>query len=188
MDASFDFSKLGVSLDAQTQTGQLVFIRNNADDHHFKHQPILRARLRLFHAPVTLARISGGNGDDGSSLLFAPPSANSYPLLDSPPGSRVVKWVAGATVDAQDNAVVYWEPTVVVNWLGSGRTAEFTWQPTSELIKDLPAEDVFDHLAWLKPLISLLRRNIATKGRVVHERRRRACYEEEWDWGPDVIE
>jgi len=147
---------------------------------------MLRARLRLFNETVSLKQLSGMSTVT-ASLILAPPSDNVFPVIDAPPMSRVVKWIAAATADAPNNAVVYWEPTVVVNWLNSGKTAEFTWQPTSELLADLPTEDVLDHVAWLKPLLSLLRRGLKL-GLPTAKRLHRASYEEEWEWGPDVIE
>ena len=179
-----DLSTIGLSFDVLTQNGQLVFVRNNGDDHHFKHQEILRARLRLFADPIT------GDPSSGSitkSFTFVPTTRDIFPVMDAPPNSRVVKWIAAATADARGNAVVYWEDTVIENWLGTGKTAEFRWQPTSELVSDLPAEDIADHLAWLKPLLTLIKRGVKY-GMSSVKRRKRASYEEEWDWGPDVIE
>jgi hypothetical protein len=181
-----ELSAIGLSFDVLTQKGQLVFVRNNGTDHHFKHQEILRARLRLFAEPIIEGLLVSG-GSVTKSFTYVPPAKDIFPVMDAPSDSRVVKWIAAATADACGNAVVYWEDTVVPNWMGTGKTAEFRWQPTSELVSDLPIEDIADHLAWLRPLLTLIRRGVKY-GLSSVKRRKRASYEEEWDWGPDVIE
>lgn len=181
-DRFCDIAKFGISTEALTQRGQLVFVRNSGRD---QHKNILRARLRLFN-PVT-SRSDPQASTSNVTLMLATPADNIFPVMDAPANSRVVKWIAAATEGARDHALVYWEPTVVEDFLATGKTAEFTWQPTSELVSDLPAEDVLDHVAWLKPLTALLRRSVKLGlGKV--KRTMRASYEEEWDFGPDVIE
>jgi hypothetical protein len=63
-------------------------------------------------------------------------------------------------------------------------TAEFNWQPTSEVIEDLYLEDIHEHLAWLRPLTKVLQRR--TNMGKDKTQRHRALYEEEWDWGPEL--
>jgi len=175
--SAIDLARYGLTSDVKTQRGQLVFVRNDGADHHFTHQNLFRARLRLF-LPLAARSLA-----EVHSLTLA--TADVIPVLDPVPRARVIKWIAGAAVGARDNLVVYWDTTIVENWLGTGCTAEFTWQPTSEVIEDLYAEDVKDHLAWIDPLRSVLVKADKEEGRA---RKYRSSYEEEWDWGPELLE
>jgi hypothetical protein len=168
-----DLGGVGLTREVETQRGQLVFVKSDGGDHHFTHQGLLRARLRMFQHPQATSRTALAYGGQGGAM----------PVLPGLPSSRVIKWIAGATQGAKDNLIIYWAPTVIENYLGTGQTAEFTWQPTSELLSDVFREDVQDHLAWTRPLRAVLARQ-----RSGPPRKERASYEEDWDWGPEVVE
>ena len=172
-----DLSEFGLNTNVFCQSGQLVQVVNG--DSNFNHERSLRATLRLFHP---------GNGVTLPYLFSTDIAGNDQhlPLLQAIPNQRVIKWIVAATEGIKDNYVIYWDDTVVEDWMGTGFTAEFKWQPTSEVIEDLYKEDVVDHVSWLEPLLAGLRRGLKKRW-VTKRRRSRAAYEEDKDWGSDNV-
>ncbi len=174
--ALVDLSAHGFTPAALTQKGQLVSVVNS--DTHFHHDKYLRAYVRLYQqttVPLPYEFHVVNRSD-------AQPVKNILPPLDKP---RVIKWIVGAAEGATDNFVVYWDDTVVENFQGCQFTAEFKWQPTSEVIEDLYKEDVENHLSWWNPpkgsLSSQLRKGLAKRW-IRAPRVQRALYEEDICW------
>jgi hypothetical protein len=170
-----NLSKLGLTPDCFSSKGQLVFVINS--DNNFRHDQYLRARLRLFYD------VPGQPQHTFSDTT----SRDIIPVLAPFPNQRVIIWIVALSQNAPDNFIIYWDDTLVKNWLGMGLTAEFRWQPTSEVIEDLYKKDVVDHIAWLGPMMESLQNGVK-KGWVKKVRKVRAQYEEDADWGPEMIE
>jgi len=172
---SCDLSVFGITTEAFSQKGQLVFVENSFAE-GFNHQQYFRAYLRLFDPDKEVALI----------YHFSREGSTDIPILRAVPNQRVIKWIAGATEGAVDNFVIYWDKTVVDDWMGTGLTAEFTWQPTSEVIEDLYLQDVLDHVDWMGPMLSQLKKGLKNDY-IFRKRPRRAHYEESVFWGDVVL-
>ncbi|KAJ3113509.1 hypothetical protein HK100_001962 [Physocladia obscura] len=104
--------------------------------------------------------------------------------------SHFIKWIVSLVEDTKPcQFLIYWAPTIVDNWVGTGFTAEFTWQPTSEPPENIPFLDFQQQHDWLSLFLPEIENALQRKKRPKRSRdpsgqqvSDKDIYEEDWEW------
>lgn len=143
----------------------------------------LSAYLRLYKEPIE---------NDKSEIEMLPIPDKKIPDLSGIwKPYRKLKWIVALDSENNDKAVVYWKETIVTNWLNTGLTAEFKWQPSSESISEIPMENLVSHFEWSQPFYKKLGKYIdmeKTTDDAVKKIHMSDTYEENWNWDSDSEE